>query len=147
MGSGHSRTVLSSLAVASVRPSGLKTGCTGIPPPRVLLRSAVVTRVRVARDHNASLTVRSEMMTAAMVLPSGLMAARWTTSWSRTVVAGPAGLARSVRRSPFFPLLAVMTPLRREGEVSEDQAAALLCAEAFRKVWARACPHESFQIH
>lgn len=74
MGSGQSRTVLSSLAVTSVRPSGLKNGCTGIPPPRVLLRSAVVMRVRVARDQNASLTVRWEMMTAAMVsaVPRGV---------------------------------------------------------------------------
>ncbi|MGI5446753.1 DUF6879 family protein [Streptomyces sp. CA-243310] len=33
------------------------------------------------------------------------------------------------------------------GEVSEDPAAALLCAEAFREVWARAYPHESFKIY
>ncbi|WP_427920818.1 DUF6879 family protein [Streptomyces sp. cg40] len=32
------------------------------------------------------------------------------------------------------------------GEISEDPAAAKLCAEAFEAVWARATPHEDYQI-
>ncbi|MEV6182279.1 DUF6879 family protein [Streptomyces sp. NPDC052015] len=32
-------------------------------------------------------------------------------------------------------------------EVSEDPAAAKLCSEAFNAVWARAVPHDQYQIH
>jgi hypothetical protein len=32
------------------------------------------------------------------------------------------------------------------GEISEDSAAAKLCAEAFEAVWARAVPHENYKI-
>ncbi|MEV6593456.1 DUF6879 family protein [Streptomyces acidicola] len=32
------------------------------------------------------------------------------------------------------------------GEISEDPAAAKLCAEAFEAVWARATPHEDYKI-
>ncbi|MGW0706686.1 DUF6879 family protein [Streptomyces sp. NPDC002643] len=32
------------------------------------------------------------------------------------------------------------------GEISEDQAAAKLCADAFAAVWARATPHEDYRI-
>lgn len=32
-------------------------------------------------------------------------------------------------------------------ELSEDPAAAKLCSEAFEAVWARAVPHEQFEIH
>ncbi|MEU3683790.1 DUF6879 family protein [Streptomyces sp. NPDC030592] len=33
------------------------------------------------------------------------------------------------------------------GEISEDPAAARLCAEAFETVWARAIPHDEYKIH
>ncbi|MEU9518273.1 DUF6879 family protein [Streptomyces sp. NPDC048224] len=33
------------------------------------------------------------------------------------------------------------------GEMSEDPAAARLCAEAFETVWARAIPHDEYKIH
>jgi hypothetical protein len=32
------------------------------------------------------------------------------------------------------------------GEISEDPAAAKLCADAFEAVWARAVPHENYKI-
>ncbi|CBG71856.1 conserved hypothetical protein [Streptomyces scabiei 87.22] len=32
------------------------------------------------------------------------------------------------------------------GEISEDQAAAKLCADAFEAVWARAVPHDEYKI-
>ena len=32
-------------------------------------------------------------------------------------------------------------------EISEDPAAAKLCAESFEAVWARAIPHDDYQIH
>ncbi|MEV0472290.1 DUF6879 family protein, partial [Streptomyces prunicolor] len=32
-------------------------------------------------------------------------------------------------------------------EVSEDPAAAKLCAESFEAVWTRAIPHGQYQIH
>jgi hypothetical protein len=33
------------------------------------------------------------------------------------------------------------------GEISEDPAAAKLCAEAFEAVWERAIPHDQYEIH
>lgn len=33
------------------------------------------------------------------------------------------------------------------GEVTDDPAAAKLCAEAFEAVWARATPHDQYEIH
>ncbi|WP_055525062.1 DUF6879 family protein [Streptomyces graminilatus] len=33
------------------------------------------------------------------------------------------------------------------GEVSDDRAAAKLCAEAFEAVWGRAVPHREYEIH
>jgi hypothetical protein len=33
------------------------------------------------------------------------------------------------------------------GEITEDEAAAKLCAEAFEAVWARAIPHDQYQIN
>jgi hypothetical protein len=33
------------------------------------------------------------------------------------------------------------------GEVSDDPAAAKLCSQAFEAVWARAIPHEEYEIH
>ncbi|MEU0118509.1 DUF6879 family protein [Streptomyces bobili] len=33
------------------------------------------------------------------------------------------------------------------GEVADDQATAKLCSEAFEAVWARATPHDQYEIH